>query len=48
MYQFTKLIHSSNWRLSRNNQLLCGVNISNDVTQKVQRHDDLIKAHAVR
>ena len=27
---------------------MCQFNVIDDVIQKVQRHDDLIKAHAVR
>ena len=43
-----KLIHSSNKRLWRNYRLSYRFNVIDVIIQKMQRHDDLIKAHAVR
>ena len=43
-----KLIHRSNLRLWRYYQFSCRFNVIDDVVQKVQRHDDLIKAHVMR
>ena len=42
------LFHSSNYRLWHNFLFLWWFRVITDVIQKMQRHHDLIKAHAVR